>query len=101
MYAIRSYYEKKILKQLNATDKDFDNYKWQLSNRFDSIKSVSSLLDFKPDEKDILRQISKRYRFAISPYDASLINPSDPFDRISSYNVCYTKLLRSPIILRL
>lgn len=74
--------KKKILKQLNATDKDFDNYKWQLSNRFDSIKSVSSLLDFKPDEKDILRQISKRYRFAISPYYASLINPADPFDPI-------------------
>jgi len=74
----------KILKKLNASEKDWKDYKWQLRNRISRAEDFSGLLELSPEEMANIDKVSKKYRFAISPYYLSLIdyqNPSCPIKR--------------------
>lgn len=68
----------KILKHLHATEEDWVDYKWQLRNRFTTASDISAILGLSEDEKQIIETIGKTYRFAISPYYLSLIDPENP-----------------------
>lgn len=66
--------KKIILKVLNATEEDWKDYKWQLKNRIDNVEILNKIVKLTDDEKQILDEIGKKYRWAISPYYLSLIN---------------------------
>lgn len=73
-----SYQKKKIMKYLNATEEDYNDYHWQLKNRFTSSKGLSEI--FNLPEKDIkyINEVAAKYRFAVSPYYLSVIDPDNP-----------------------
>jgi len=59
-------------------DKEWNDWRWQLANKIESIEQLSQYIDLTPYEIDSIKAISKRFRFAISPYYASLMDKSDP-----------------------
>ncbi|HEY8348948.1 MAG TPA: KamA family radical SAM protein [Clostridia bacterium] len=72
------YQKKKILEYLNATEKDYNDYHWQIKNRFTSSESLAKIIDLSGDELEYIDEVSSRYRFAVSPYYLSLVEPGNP-----------------------
>ena len=58
--------------------KDWDDWKWQMSNRIETIDDASRILSVRMNEKNC----DSTLRMAITPYYFSLINPDDPNDPI-------------------
>ncbi len=83
----------KIIKYFNATEADWNDWKWQLRNRIRDIGVLQSFFNFSEKEIHCIKEVSKVFRWAISPYYLSLINPNDRFDPI--------KLMSIPSILEL
>lgn len=69
--------KKRILKVLNGTEKDWDNYKWQLSNAIRDVSILTEIIDISDQEKKDILQLEKTNRWAVSPYYASLMDPED------------------------
>ena len=80
----------KILKELNASEKDWNNPQWQLKNRISDVDEISKYTNITDEEYDTIKQVSKKYRFAITPYYFSLIE----FDN----QICPIKLQAIPSI---
>jgi lysine 2,3-aminomutase len=53
------------------------DWRWQLSNRLNSVESLSQIIQLTPEEIDGL-SAPGRFRVDITPYFASLISPDDP-----------------------
>ncbi|KXZ39067.1 lysine 2,3-aminomutase [Alkalithermobacter thermoalcaliphilus JW-YL-7 = DSM 7308] len=85
--------KKKIMQILNATESDWNDYKWQLTNRITDAKTLSKFINLSDEEIKQIDEVGKKFRWAISPYYLSLINPNDKYDPI--------KLLSIPTILEL
>jgi glutamate 2,3-aminomutase len=71
------YQKKKILNYLNASENDYQDYHWQLKNRFVDSKGLKELIQLPDNEINILDEVADKYRFAISPYYLSLIEPGN------------------------
>ncbi len=71
------YQKKKILQFLNATEDDYQNYHWQINNRFTSSKGLREIIKLPEEEISHVNEIAENYRFAISPYYLSLIDPDN------------------------
>ena len=83
----------RILKVLDATERDWDDYKWQLSNRISDSETLSQILNLTDDEKKAIDDVGASFRWSISPYYLSLINPDEVYDPI--------KLMAMPSFLEL
>lgn len=81
------YRKRKILDVLNATEKDWDDYKWQLSNRITDVDILSKILNLTEKEVQNIKSVQSKFRWAISPYYLSLIDPSDPYDAIKLMSI--------------
>lgn len=71
------YQRKRILSFLDANMEDWNNYTWQLKNRFTIPEDIAAIVDLSDNEIERIKTIAKKYRFAVSPYYLSLINPDD------------------------
>lgn len=68
----------KILNELNAGEEDWNNPKWQLKNRICTADEISKYTSLSDDEYEHIKEVSERYRFAITPYYFSLIDFDKP-----------------------
>ena len=68
----------KILNELNASQEDWENPKWQLKNRISDVDEILKYTDFSKKDYDDIRKVSEKHRFAITPYYFSLIDFSNP-----------------------
>ncbi|XFA99463.1 glutamate 2,3-aminomutase [Candidatus Izemoplasma sp. B36] len=82
-----------ILSILGATESDWNDWKWQLKNRISTVEQLQKFIKLNKREIDDIIEVSKVYRWAISPYYLSLINFEDKVDPI--------RLLAIPTILEL
>ncbi|MGI6307152.1 MAG: glutamate 2,3-aminomutase [Dethiobacteria bacterium] len=78
-YAAR---KEKILNILDGTEKNWNDWHWQIRNRIDNSNMLRKIIDLTDQEIKEIEKVSSRYRWAISPYYASLIAPDDPNDPI-------------------
>lgn len=69
--------KKKIMEYLGATGEQWDDYRWQVANRFTDADSIGDILNLGKKEREKIREVGKKYRFAISPYYMSLIDPDN------------------------
>ncbi|MGD8503760.1 MAG: KamA family radical SAM protein [Syntrophobacterales bacterium] len=69
--------KKRILKVLGSTEKDWKNYKWHLKNRIEDVETLGKVIRLTQKEVREIRKTGEQYRWAISPYYASLIDPED------------------------
>jgi lysine 2,3-aminomutase len=59
----------------------WNDWRWQLSNRLNSVEELSNILNLTPDEIEGL-SATDLFRVDITPYFASLMDPDDPNDPI-------------------
>lgn len=70
--------KQKIMEYLNASEEDWQDWHWQMDNRFVDAQSLAKIINLTQKEIQDIEQVSKKFRWAASPYFVSLINPDDP-----------------------
>ena len=68
----------RILKKYKATKEQWDDYKWQLKFRFTKAKDIADIINITEEEAKNILEVGARYRYAVSPYYLSLIDPDNP-----------------------
>ncbi len=79
--------KKKILSILNATEEDWNDYKWQISNRISDLETLLKIISLDEDDINAVKSVGKEYRWAISPYYLSLIDDTNKFDPIKLQSI--------------
>ncbi len=74
--------QKRIKEYFKASEQDWENWRWQLKNRITTIDVLKELLPLDKQELDEIDKTGSRYRWAVSPYYLSLIDPDDPDDPV-------------------
>lgn len=54
------------------------DWKWQMQNRITSAEALARVIHMTPREQRTIERALDRFRFAVPPYYASLIDPEDP-----------------------
>jgi lysine 2,3-aminomutase len=70
--------KQRILHFLKASEDDWNDHRWQMANRFCSAEDLAAILPLGRQEITEINEVGRRYRFAVSPYYLSLIDPDDP-----------------------
>ncbi|HJS28934.1 MAG TPA: lysine 2,3-aminomutase [Anaerolineales bacterium] len=65
----------------DVPDEKWNNWRWQLSKRLNSVEEIETILPLSPSERRALAA-SDLFRVDITPYFISLIDPDDPADPI-------------------
>lgn len=65
----------------DVPDENWNNWRWQMSNRLNSVEDFEKILTLTDSEKKALTS-GGLFRVDITPYFASLIDPNDPNDPI-------------------
>lgn len=66
-----------ILKVLKGDLDDWNDWHWQLKNRIDSVEILTKIYDLNKAKIADIREVEKRYRWAISPYFLALADWED------------------------
>ena len=75
---ITSRRRKALLRLMRGTRRDWDNWKWQLAHSLSEPHQLRQVLDLEPARLESLERVSQHFRWALSPYYASLMDPDDP-----------------------
>lgn len=67
----------RILKVLEGSETDWNDYKWHLRNAISDIETLSRIIDLSPEETEGIEKSTSRYRWQIVPYYASLMDRRD------------------------
>jgi lysine 2,3-aminomutase len=65
----------------DVPDEKWNDWRWQLSNRVNTLEELERVLELTDDEREGLSAPDK-FRVDVTPYFASLIDPADPNDPI-------------------
>jgi lysine 2,3-aminomutase len=65
------------LEKWGVTKEQWNDWNWQIKNRISDIETLSRFVDLTDSEKQDISACLKKFRMAITPYYAGLINPSD------------------------
>lgn len=74
--------KREFLAILSATETDWNDWHWQLRNRIRDVNTLSNFIALSEANKAHIEAVSRVFRFAVSPYYLSLIEPDDFFDPI-------------------
>lgn len=58
--------------------KDWSDWRWQLRNRLRTVEDLERVVPLTDDEREACALTADRFRLGVTPYYASLIDPSDP-----------------------
>jgi glutamate 2,3-aminomutase len=70
--------KEKILAHLKATEADWQDWRWQIKNRISTSDVLTKFLNLTPAEIKEIDQVGSKFRWSVSPYYLSLIDPDDP-----------------------
>ncbi len=70
--------KRKIMDYFGATESDWNNWRWQMRNRISDVKKLRQLLTLSDEEAGQIEFVSKKFRWAVSPYYLSLMQPDNP-----------------------
>ncbi|MBF8983887.1 glutamate 2,3-aminomutase [Lutibacter sp. B2] len=71
-----------LLEFFGATAEDWNSYDWQIKNRISTVETLEKFINLTDEEKEAIRNVGKEYRWALTPYYLSLINPDDRYDAV-------------------
>ncbi|MGM0689227.1 MAG: glutamate 2,3-aminomutase [Bacillota bacterium] len=74
--------QKRIKEYFKASDEEWDNWRWQLKNRITRTDVLKELLPLDKKEIEEIDKTGSQYRWAVSPYYLSLIDPDNPDDPV-------------------
>lgn len=69
--------KKLILDFFGASEDDWRDWHWQMRNRISDVKTLAKLLPLTEEEAGHIDLVSKKFRWAVSPYYLSLMEPGD------------------------
>lgn len=69
--------KQKILEIYNATDEQWDDWKWQFKNCINDVETLEKIIAVTKEEKEAIIEVGKKFRWSVSPYYLSLMNPLD------------------------
>ena len=75
--------KKRMMELFKASEADWNDWIWQMQHRIISVEQLALALPLCKEQLDVTEKVSKKYRFAVSPYYLSLINPNDLNDVIA------------------
>jgi len=61
-----------------VSDEEWNDYRWQLRNRLTSVEDFDKLLNMTDEQRKDLLACMGKFRVAVTPYYASLMDPDDP-----------------------
>lgn len=72
--------KQRIMHILQATEEQWDDWKWQMANRIKDPETLNKIFNLNPQDMEQIKKVGAKYRWSISPYYASLMtyNPKDP-----------------------
>jgi len=79
--------QNRIKEYFKASDEDWRNWRWQLKNRITNTAVLKKLLPLSAKELEKIEQTSSRYRWAVSPYYLSLIDPDNESDPVKLQSI--------------
>lgn len=68
---------KRIPLYANVSDADWNDWHWQMKNDIKDVETLSKVVPLTDQEKREIGEVLKKFRMAITPYYASLIDPKD------------------------
>ncbi len=68
---------KRIPLYANVPESDWNDWHWQMKNDIKDVETLSKVVPLTEAEKKDIEAVLKRFRMAITPYYASLIDPED------------------------
>lgn len=71
----------------NVTDEEWNDWKWQVKNRIETLEELKKYIDLTPEEENGVRESLKTIRMSITPYYLSLIDTEDPHDPIRMQSI--------------
>ncbi|MFU8795607.1 MAG: KamA family radical SAM protein, partial [Dethiobacteria bacterium] len=74
--------QNRIRNYFKASDDDWENWRWQLKNRITTTAVLKELLPLTKQEIADIDKTGTMYRWAVSPYYLSLIDPDNPVDPV-------------------
>jgi glutamate 2,3-aminomutase len=69
--------KKRIQKVLGATEEDWRDWRWQLRNRISKVEVLERILNLSEQEKADIEKVEAKFRWAVTPYFASLMDRDD------------------------
>ena len=79
--------KEKLLALLGGTQTDWDDWNWQMRNRFDDPDRLAQILELDAEVQQQIAQVGAQYRWAITPYYLALIDPADLADPIRALSI--------------
>ena len=73
-----TYLERRALYFKNVTDEQWNDWKWQTSNRITSTTALKKYIQITQDEEKMIQAVLGHLRMAITPYYLTLIDPLNP-----------------------
>jgi len=67
-----------LRQRFGASPEQWNDWRWQLSRRPDTPEALAELLPLSASELEGIRRAGERYRWGVTPYALSLIDPEDP-----------------------
>ena len=62
----------------DITDEQWNDWKWQVSNRLTTVEQIGQVVNLTAQEKEDIEKVMHGFRVGITPYYASLMDPDDP-----------------------
>lgn len=70
-------HKQELLEYFGGTEEDWADYHWQLKNRISSVSTLSKFIKMSESQLKMFEEVSKKYRWAVTPYYLSLMDYSD------------------------
>ncbi|HHV78859.1 MAG TPA: lysine 2,3-aminomutase [Firmicutes bacterium] len=66
----------------NVSEEEWNDWRWQVGHRITDLEQLKLVIPLSPEEEEGIRHTLETLRMAITPYYASLIDPTDPEDPV-------------------
>lgn len=70
--------KKKLLDFFNATEENWLDWKWHVRKRISDVETLSKFINLSQEEIHEIESVSKKFRWAISPYFLSVMDTENP-----------------------
>ncbi|ABR48889.1 lysine 2,3-aminomutase YodO family protein [Alkaliphilus metalliredigens QYMF] len=80
--------KQKILSHFGATEDNWNDWQWQLSNRISDVDTLTKIIKLDDKEIEDIKKVGQEFRWSVSPYYTTLIDDNNKY--------CPIKLMAIP-----
>lgn len=72
----------RILKVLGGSESDWEDWHWHMRNRISDVSILKQTVNLSEEDAESVTKVGAKYRWSISPYYASLMDPDNRLDPV-------------------